>query len=607
MLLLRSSVLILVFLSGVIAYADAPLTIDAGLLDETQVHEVWWSIASDWKNGREAEALSRAKELVRARAESGWPLLLTASVQAESFSDLCLRSQKRECAQQWADISVGLAPVSGRAHRHRAWVTYQTGGDFSQLLQDMRMSWELDYKSTSSQKVTLTRLAWLGTRGSWGFLLMITLCFALKLLRSLSLVWRRWLPWLTGRSQILASFTVVVAPWIFGAPLLVWVAWIWVLAALCERRTTQVAVLACYLLGGALLLVEPLLYQTIETSSYSQRWAERLRQTPERRFDLPITDLDTTTFRLSWSGQREKAKSLLEEGARLGELGPESWTLLGMLRADSAGLTSSIDAFEEAISADPEALEARFNKQRAHFALAQHQEAMTSYGVLKSLAPELCALWSDSAFERPPHGFVYPELTLANLKSIKPLTGPTWRADDVASGAIQTFLGVSRSQGIRVCLAGGLIALALFFLRRQIVSSRSCSDCGYMVEWSQLMWRPMLCARCLPYKLSGRQRTMWTWQHFKGVRRERVRLNFGRILGLIFPGFDHAWLGNPLIAMALMLPAAISWVALAGSLTWVSVPSVYLEAMTGLELIPASLVLAAIYLVSSFLRLQREQ
>ena len=37
-----------------------------------------------------------------------------------------------------------------------------------------------------------------------------------------------------------------------------------------------------------------------------------------------------------------------------------------------------------------------------------------------------------------------------------------------------------------------ILGVALIFLRRQLVSSRSCSDCGYLVEWSQLMWRPML-------------------------------------------------------------------------------------------------------------------
>ena len=85
-----------------------------------------------------------------------------------------------------------------------------------------------------------------------------------------------------------------------------------------------------------------------------------------------------------------------------------------------------------------------------------------------------------------------------------------------------------------------------------------------------------------------------------------MRLNFGRILGLALPGFDHAWLGNPVIAAALMLPAAVSWVVLAGGLLWIDVPSVYLNAMTGVEFLPAALVLAAVYLISSFLRLQRE-
>ena len=126
-----------------------------------------------------------------------------------------------------------------------------------------------------------------------------------------------------------------------------------------------------------------------------------------------------------------------------------------------------------------------------------------------------------------------------------PSEGPIWRAEDVGSGAVRSLSGLSRPDGLRLLVSGGVLAFALLFLRRQLVSSRACSDCGYMVEWSQLMWRPMLCARCLPYKLSGKQRTMWTWSHFKGVRRERFRLNFGRVLGLALPGFDHA-AGQPI-------------------------------------------------------------
>ena len=140
------------------------------------------------------------------------------------------------------------------------------------------------------------------------------------------------------------------------APFFACVVWVWLLAALCERRMTQVVVVGASVISGALLWSEPLHYRSLsDASSYGQRWSERLRLTPERRFTLPVTDLDTTTFRLAWSGERDKALGILEEAARLGELTPESWTLLGMLRADTLGLTSSIDAFEEAISLEPDA------------------------------------------------------------------------------------------------------------------------------------------------------------------------------------------------------------------------------------------------------------
>jgi len=606
-LLLRLVLLVSLCFVSTLGHSQTPLTIDAGLLNETQVDEVWQDTLRAWKEGRRDAALNQASALAKARAEAGWPTLYTPSVQAEMLSRRCLLDKDLSCALEWAELAVALAPVSGRAYRHRAWSRYQADGAFGDILKDMRHSWRLDAESSTTLNIAITRVGWLVSRGSWAFIFVLTLCMALKLVRSLSLLWRKWTPWLTGRTQTIASFTVLLVPWVLGAPLFAGVIWIWLVSVLCERRLTQLVVVGACLVSGALLWVEPLHYRSVVDSTYSQRWAERLRLTPERRFDLPITDLSTSTFRLAWSGEREKALGILEEAARLGELNPNTWTLLGMLRADSRGLTSSIDAFEEAISLEPEALEARFNKQRSHFALAQHQDAMDSYNVLKSLAPELCASWSDSAFTRPPHGFVYPSIDLEASQAQLPTEGPIWRAEDLASGALQTFLGVSRSDGLRLSLAGVILALALIFLRRQLVASRSCADCGYMVEWSQLMWRPMLCARCLPYKLSGRQRTMWTWQHFKGVRRERLRLNFGRVLGLALPGFDHAWLGNPMVAVALMFPAAVSWVVLAGGLLWVNVPSAYMNAMTGVEFLPAAAVLATVYLVSSFLRLEREQ
>ena len=590
-----------------VTWAEVPLTLDAGLLDETQVHDVWGSVVRAWESGESEQALNQAEALARARAEAGWPALYTASVQAETFSRSCLAAGRSECALRWADISVILAPVMGRSFRYRAWTYYQSGGDWGKIFSDLKKSWEVDLASKTAKSIALSRTGWLVSRGCWGFVFLLTLCITLKLTRSFGLVWRKWLPWLTGRAQIVASFTSILMPWIFGAPLLVSCAWIWLLSVLCERRATQLVVIGVFGLTSVLVWTEPLHYRTLNEASYGERWNERLRQTPEKRFLIPVTDLDTTTFRLAWSGERDKARSILEQAARLGELGPDAWTLLGILRADSLGLTASIDAFEEAISQEPAALEARFNKQRSHFALAQHQEAMAAYGVLKSLAPTLCAMWSDTAFERPPHGFVYPTIPLAQKPISLPSEGPIWRAEDVGSGALRSLSGLSRADGLRLLVSGGVLAIALIFLRRQLVSSRSCSDCGYMVEWSQLMWRPMLCARCLPYKLSGKQRTMWTWSHFKGVRRERFRLNFGRVLGLALPGFDHAWLGSPYIAVALMLPGAVAWMVLAGGLAWVEVPSVYRDSMMGVELIPAAGLLGATYLVSSFLRLQREQ
>ena len=244
------------------------------------------------------------------------------------------------------------------------------------------------------------------------------------------------LPWLTGRAQVVASLTTILLPWVLGAPLLFSCVWIWLLSVLCERRATQLVVIGLFGLSSILVWTESHHY-ALNESGYGERWNERLRQRREAFSDL--TDLDTTTFRLAWSGERDKARSILEQAARLGELGPDAWTLLGILRADSLGLTSSIDAFEEAISQEPAALEARFNKQRSHFALAQHQEAMTAYGVLKSLAPKLCAVWSDSAFQRTPHVFVYPTIPLA-LKPIGlPSEGPIWRADDIGSGALRSL------------------------------------------------------------------------------------------------------------------------------------------------------------------------
>ena len=136
---------------------------------------------------------------------------------------------------------------------------------------------------------------------------------------------------------------------------------------------------------------------------------------------------------------------------------------LGYPSSGFLGLTASIDAFEEAISLEPAALEARFNKQRSHFALAQHQEAMAAYGVLKSLAPTLCAMWSDSAFERPPHGFVYPTIPLAQKPIGLPSEGPIWRAEDVGSGAVRSLSGLSRPDGLRLLVSGGVLAFALLF------------------------------------------------------------------------------------------------------------------------------------------------
>ncbi len=599
--------IIVLFWGTTTSAADQRIAIDGGLLDETQVREVWRSTMTTWNAGQRDDAIETARKLASARAQSGWPALYTLSVQAELLSLSSLKNGDVTYAVQWADIAVDLAPVMGRAYRHRAWINYQLDGPWAKSVDDLFKSWHHDRSSKTAKLVAESRVGWLVSRGLWSFIFILNLCLILKLLRSLAVLWRRWLPWLTGRTQTFASFALVVLPWAIGAPLIVQLCWVFLLCTICERKKSQALVVVTMMLSAFLVWFEPYHYRPLTDASYTELWNERLRQTPELRFNLPVQDLDTETFRLAWSGERDKARALLEEAARQGDLSSEAWTLLGILRADEVGLKAAIEAFEAAVELKGGALEALFNKQRAHFALAQHQEAMVAYEDLRSIAADECAEWSDSASSRPPHGFVFPTLPLTNEKLELEQNGPIWRADDVASGAIRELLGVSREDAFRLFLAGIVFSIALTILRRHLVTARACSDCGFLVEWSQLMWRPMLCARCLPYKLSGKQRTTWTWEHFKGVRKERNRLNFGRILGLMFPGVDHAWLGNPWTAAALMIPAAVAWVVLAGGLLWVDMPSRFRLSMTGVEFLPAVGVLAMVYLVSSFLRLQREQ
>ena len=90
MFLLRSVLATsLVFITSA-TWAEVPLTLDAGLLDENQVHDVWGSVVRAWESGESEKAWSQAEALARARAEAGWPALYTASVQAETFSRSCL-------------------------------------------------------------------------------------------------------------------------------------------------------------------------------------------------------------------------------------------------------------------------------------------------------------------------------------------------------------------------------------------------------------------------------------------------------------------------------------------------------------------------------------
>ena len=138
MFLLRSVLATsLVFITSA-TWAEVPLTLDAGLLDENQVHDVWGSVVRAWESGESEKAWSQAEALARARAEAGWPALYTASVQAETFSRSCLAAGRSECALRWADISVILAPVIGRSFRYRAWTLYQSGGAWGKIFSDLK-------------------------------------------------------------------------------------------------------------------------------------------------------------------------------------------------------------------------------------------------------------------------------------------------------------------------------------------------------------------------------------------------------------------------------------------------------------------------------------
>ena len=70
MFLLRSFLATSLVLMTSVTWAEVPLTLDAGLLDESQVHDVWGSVVRAWESGESEQALNQAEALARAQGRS---------------------------------------------------------------------------------------------------------------------------------------------------------------------------------------------------------------------------------------------------------------------------------------------------------------------------------------------------------------------------------------------------------------------------------------------------------------------------------------------------------------------------------------------------------
>ena len=89
------------------------------------------------------------------------------------------------CAVKWADLAVALAPVSGRTLIATALGLIPNPGRFWDIFRRYATELEFDFRVLHDDGGYRDNEAgWLISRGIWAFIFLLTLCIALKAMRS---------------------------------------------------------------------------------------------------------------------------------------------------------------------------------------------------------------------------------------------------------------------------------------------------------------------------------------------------------------------------------------------------------------------------------------
>lgn len=447
--------------------------------------QLWkeWRIAT--ANNETTRAQGVLRTLVQQKIASGWPNIFSYGTVLARHSDRARQNNQIARALELSQAATQLAP--NLAAPHLAHLKNQLANGSALI--------HLRHSLIALIKASYTEAPELNRRLGNAILLAFSVILLSFTLNSIVVVSRHFralhhdlihiLLGQTSRWQTtIISVCMMIAPLVFqwgllGAALW-WMAVVGIYLTPRERLAGGFYCLLFVLLPGIAPQLAGHFYydgSRSEASYYAARdlfsapYANELRALPE---PTPNEQL-VVAMRETWSGNPDKALTILESQSGQGSLSGEFWVALGNARFRAGKKGEAIAAYNSALAASPTMVEAYFNLARAYYSITQHSSGAEAHARAVSLRHDLV-----SQFEARLPGYsdvIDPQMPFAATGGYQ-----LWDLSNrpQIGDALWSTLGapLNRRNASLLALATLILLIILGALRERVRIAGTCRRCG---------------------------------------------------------------------------------------------------------------------------------